>query len=112
MVSVVPAWVDTNILSLDVRDPISASSITTYASLDEEPVALRLGAACRVNAPSVLDVEPVWNLTNSFAVGPVATVLISTTPKSSAAVTVDDRAALIAETTLAAVIVPERLTVV
>ena len=55
----VPLFVLTNILSPDVIDPISESSITTKAELSAVPEAERLGLVCKVNVPSVSGVVPV-----------------------------------------------------
>ena len=114
MVSVVPASVDTKILSVETREPISASSITTYAFVAAAPDALRFGEESRVNVPSVLDVVPVWNFTNNFAAEPVAADFMVTVSPADVATTVLSKAVLasIAAATLVPVIVPANVTVV
>ena len=74
-------------------DPISESSITTNASLSELPVAdTEAGVELVSKVPLVLSVTPVWNLTINLAVGPLAVVLIVTTPKDSVATIVESTA--------------------
>ena len=67
-----------------------------------------------VNVPSVSVVVPVWYLTNSFAVSPVAIDLMVTSPLETVADTALSNSvfASIAAATLSGVIVPYNVTVV
>ena len=106
--SLVPASVDTNISSDDVIDPISESSMTTKAVVVSAPDALRLGEVSTVSVLLKLGVVPVWNLTNSLASAPVASVFMLTVPLTSVAVT--PLTVLIAVAALLAVIGAESVT--